>query len=202
MRVRSKLARPRSIAERPGGHGVATQVAWRHLSGAVFWLATADPAASASVSSETAGIAGLASSCDCLRTKFSHHARRNSAVLTRGRCTPMLRHAMSGSADWVLLYPWKTFSENIYFFIVHSNDTYHGTQPHRIARQYFRRPEFVDNINHICRTGIQIEFPTKFLTTLWPFEISKIYFANSLPSILKIKHCRPVLKFWKRIHNT
>ena len=30
----------------------------------------------------------------------------------------------------------------------------------------------------------------------------KKYFANSLPSILKIKHCRPVLKFWKRIHNT
>ena len=90
----------------------------------------------------------------------------------------MLRHAMSGSADWVLLYPWKTFSENIYFFIVHSNDTYHGTQPHRIARQYFRRPEFADYINHIRRTNIQIEFPTKFLTTLWPFEISKKYFAK------------------------
>ena len=77
MRAGSKLARPeeRRIL-RPGGHGVATQVAWRHLSGAVFWLAAADPAASASVSSETVGIAGLASSCDCLRTKFSRHARR------------------------------------------------------------------------------------------------------------------------------
>ena len=30
----------------------------------------------------------------------------------------------------------------------------------------------------------------------------KKYFANFLPSLSKIKHCRPVLKFWKRIHNT
>ena len=85
----------------------------------------------------------------------------------------MLRHAMSGSADWVLLYPWKTFPENICFLLCTRT-----TQPHRIARQHFRRPEFVDNINHIRRTGIQIEFPTKFLTTLWPFEISKKYFAK------------------------
>ena len=48
----------------------------------------------------------------------------------------------------------------------------------------------------------ETSFKTKFLTTLWAFEIKKIYFANYLPSLLKIKHCRPVLKFWKRIHNT
>jgi hypothetical protein len=58
----------------------------------------------------------------------------------------------------------------------------------------------VSVLNNIRR--IQIEFRTKFLTTLWTFEIYKKYFANSSPSLLKIEHCRPVLKFWKRIHNT
>ena len=75
-------------------------------------------------------------------------------------------HASSGSAYWGLLYPWKTFPENIYFLLCTR-----ATQPHRIARQYFRCLEFVDNINHIRR--IQIEFQTKFLTTLWAFEILK-----------------------------
>jgi hypothetical protein len=75
-------------------------------------------------------------------------------------------HASSRSAYWGLLYPCKTFPENIYFLLCTRT-----TQPHRIARQYFRRPEFVDNINPIRRTGIQIEFQTKFLTTLWAFEI-------------------------------
>jgi hypothetical protein len=78
--------------------------------------------------------------------------------------TWLCAHASSGSAYWGLLYPWKTFPENIYFLLCTRT-----TQPHRIARQYFRCLEFVDNINHIRR--IQIEFQTKFLTTLWAFEI-------------------------------
>ena len=56
---------------------------------------------------------------------------------------------------------------------MHSNYTYHGTQPHRIARQYFRRPEFVDNINRIRRTGIQIEFQNQIFDDamgIWNFK--------------------------------
>ena len=72
----------------------------------------------------------------------------------------------SGSAYCGLLYPWKTSPENIYFLLCTRT-----TQPHRIARQYFRCREFVNNINAIRRTGIQIDFQTKFLTALWAFEI-------------------------------
>ena len=113
-------------------------------------------------------------------------------IVHMGVCTRMRRPGRPIGGHCIL---GKLFPEYIYCSLC-----IRTTQPHRIARQYFRCLEFVDNINHIRR--IQIEFQTKFLTTLWAFEILKKYFADSLPSLSKIKHCRPVLNFWERIHNT
>ena len=82
-----------------------------------------------------------------------------------GVCTRMRRPGRPIGGHCIL---GKLFPEYIYFSLC-----IRTTQPHRIARQYFRCLEFVDNINHIRR--IQIEFQTKFLTTLWAFEFLKIF---------------------------
>ena len=82
-------------------------------------------------------------------------------IVHMGVCTRM-RHPGRPIGGYCILV--KLFPEYICFSLC-----IRTTQPHRIARQYFRCLEFVDNINHIRR--IQIEFQTKFLTTLWAFEI-------------------------------
>ena len=86
-------------------------------------------------------------------------------------------------------------SGNYLSFILHSNYAASSNRASvfpvpRICRQYQSYSSYTNRVSNQIFDDVM---------GIWNL---KKYFANSLPSLSKIKHCRPVLKFWERIHNT
>jgi hypothetical protein len=90
------------------------------------------------------------------------------------------------------------FSRKDLFFIVHSN--YAASSNRASVSRIFPVPricwQYQSHSSYTNRVSNQI-----FDDVMGIWNLKK-YFANSLSSLSKIRHCRPVLKFWKRIHNT
>ena len=87
--------------------------------------------------------------------------------------------------------------QKIFIFIVHSNYAASSNRASvfpvpRIYRQYQLYSSYTNRVTNQIFDDV----------TSMDIGNLKKYFANSLSSLPKIKHRRPVLKFWKRIHNT